>query len=128
MIGHSMTLTAGSKAIGKARNVDLSMESKMAKTTTRDSGGWAESEPAEKSWSVEVEQLYISTNSGLRTIMAAWMNDTILAVVLTDADGNTHTGNAYVKSLKRGEPLDDAVTVQCSLEGTGALVDTILDS
>lgn len=127
-IGHQMTLSVGGIEVARAQNVDLAMESKMADTTTRQSAGWEESEPAKKSWSVDVEQLYVSTNSALRAIMAAWMNDTKVAVVLTDAEGNTHTGQAYVKSLKRGEPLDDAVALQGTLQGTGALVSNLAES
>jgi predicted secreted protein len=127
-IGYLMELRAAGLMIGKARNVDLSLETKLSDITTRDSAGWSESEPAQKSWSVDVDALYVSTNTGLRTLLAAWINDTIVAVILYDEEGNAQTGNAYVKSCKRGEPQDDSVSLAISLQGTGALTDATPDS
>jgi hypothetical protein len=127
-IGRNMTLTVAGATIGKAKTVNYTVETKMADVTTRDSAGWSEFIPAMKSWTGEVDALFVSTNTGLRILMAAQENDTLIAVTFTDEEGNVKSGNAYVKSTKQGEPLEDGVTLATSLQGTGALSDSTPDS
>ena len=127
-IGYSMELRVAGIKIGKAKNVDLALDGKLDDITTRDDAGWAAFEPAQKSWTVDVDALWVSTDQGLRTLLAAYINDTLLAVILYDAENNAMSGNAYVKSIKRGEPVDGAVSLQVSLQGTGALTDATPDS
>lgn len=128
MLGHSMTLTAGGLTVGRARDVNLSLDSDLADTTTRDTDGWKDFEQGLKEWSIDVEQLYVSNNAAMRTIIAAYIGGTKLAVVLTDTDGNADSGQVLVQNIKRGEPLGDSVTLQCTLKGCGALTSALPDS
>jgi predicted secreted protein len=119
--GFQCQLTLGGATIGLAQDVDLESSKGEVPTTNRGSGGWKEILPGIGEWNAPAKALWVPTNAGLQAIINAYLAGTKLAATFLDAFGYGFSGNCYVMTLKRGEALEDAVTVECGLTGTGAL-------
>lgn len=119
--GFNCSLVAGSQTIGKGRDVSLDMSATEIDVTTRDSSGWKEFLQGLKEWGATVDQLWVPTDAGLQALRDAYLSGNELSVVFTDDDGWGFSGTAIVTGLGKPEPLDDAVALNVTLKGTGAL-------
>jgi predicted secreted protein len=119
--GFDCELTVGGIVAGRAQDVDVEMSAGEGDVTTRGSGGWKEIIHLIKEWSSSVTNLWVPTNAAMMALQNAFFSGADIAVVFTDSAGYGFSGNAKVMSFKRGEPLNDVVTAEISLVGTGAL-------
>ena len=119
--GFNCSLVAGDQTIGKGRDVSLDMSATEIDTTKRDSDGWKEFIQGLKEWGATVDQLWVPTDTGLQTLRDAYLLGTELSAVFTDDDGWGFSGTVIVTGLGKPEPLDDAVALNATLKGTGAL-------
>jgi predicted secreted protein len=120
-VGFLCVLTIGGVTCGKARDVDLKASNKKMEITTRSSAGWKEYLPGFNNWTCSIDQLFISDDAALVALESAYMNGTRVALSVADATGNGFNGNAIVKSIKMGQPLQGAVMLPVELKGTGPL-------
>lgn len=119
--GFEMDLIAGGVVIAKARDVTLDTSATEIDVTTRDSRGWREFIQGLKEWGISVAQLWVPHHVGLETLESAYLHGDELIVSLRDPNGFGYDGRCIVSGMSKGEPLDDACTLDCTLKGTGGL-------
>jgi predicted secreted protein len=121
LAGFNAVLTVDGNTVGKASDVELSLGSTEVDISTRDGAGWKAFLQGLKEFSATVDQLWVPTDAALQALRDSWLNGTLLAAVFTDDEGNGFSGDVFVSAMSKGEPLDDAVTLNCTLRGTGTL-------
>ena len=127
-VGWEMTLKLGGKTIGKAQNVNLEISAGEVNMTTRESQGWWEGQPGEKSWTVSGDSLWIPDSESITIISNALFARAILSVEMVDPFGYGWSGAMFITSIKQGENLNDAVTGSWTGKGTGALTRKTVES
>lgn len=129
--GYKAELTVGTgpgSVVGKARDVDLNIQGNAVDTSTRDGAGWKDHIQGLKEWDMSCGHLWVPDDAAFELMQTALMNGTEIHVKLLDitgATGHGYEGDAIVTGLKRGEPLDGALTADITLKGAGAL--TVID-
>jgi len=119
--GFNCVLTAGGQTIGKARDVEMPMTADVIDTTVRDVAPWRDKIQGLKTWTSTVDQLWVPTDTGLQTLRDAFLNGTQIACTYLDEDGYGFSGNAIVTGLTFSQALEDAVFLNVTLEGVGAV-------
>lgn len=122
--------------VGCADSITLECQVDMADLTCKDSVGWREVIPDEKSWGASVDGVIssytdtdIATNKGYFDFMAAWMAGTQLDISfggIEDAE-TRYKGKAYIGSINGSAARKGKGTYAVKFEGDGALVAEVLD-
>lgn len=122
--------------IGCADSISLECQADMADLTCKDSVGWREVIPDEKSWAISVDGVIssytspdASTNKGYFDFMALYIAATQVDVSfggIEDAE-TRYAGKAYIGSLNGSAARKGKGTYAIKFEGDGALSATILD-
>lgn len=111
-------------------DTSLSLSTNMISTTCKDSGADAANLPGEKSWEASVSgNLAFDATYGWSQLFAAWKDQTVIAMVYqTGITGDKKiSGSCYINSLTNtSSGNDEAVTFDCGLTGTGALVEATI--
>jgi predicted secreted protein len=106
---------------GKDVDAEIDLKKNPMETTTRSSAGWKEFINGLKEWTASCPHLWVPTDAGLLAIQNAFIGDYYLAAVFTDENGYGFSGTCLVTGFKQTEKLADAVMVDVSLQGTGAI-------
>jgi len=122
--GYAMVLSVGASVLAVARDVTVNRSATAIDATTRGGNGWREKCQGLKEWGLSTDAVWIPDDAAYTLVRDAFNNGTVLAVEITDTDGNKDTGSAFVTDLSRPEPLDDVVSVNIEMVGNGALVYT----
>lgn len=91
--------------------------------------GWAEKREGQMSWTASCEAKFAEDSAyGFTDMFAILTGRTKVEIVLTTgiSGDKIYTGDAYVTSLNQSNPLEDTSTFSISLEGTGALVESLI--
>jgi TP901-1 family phage major tail protein len=111
-------------AVGASTSCTLNVSANLFDVTSKDSAGWAEKLPGLRSWSIDVEGLY----DPAQTLDAEELYDMLdtrdevtVKFSTTEVGATYYTGKAYVTSLKISAPMEDAVTITATFEGTADL-------
>jgi len=118
-LGMLGTLSVGGE-ITEVRDVKLNVKGDEADDTTRNNNGWKSSVTGLLAWKATFT--LVKKDSDLATynrLETACFNKTLVAVTITDAFGNSFSGNAAILDFSRNEPLNDVVTVDVELAGNG---------
>lgn len=122
-VGYTCVLTVGgADPVGKAIDVELTASSSEVDITTRDSAGWREYLMGHKDWTISIDQLWIPSDDGLKTLRAAWISGNEIAMTMYDEDSSGFSGQCFVSGMNFGQPLDGAVVLPITLRGTAALI------
>lgn len=118
---HEGTAPAGLTEMGNVRDVTLNLEEGEADVTTRANNGWRATEPTLKEGSVEFEMAYDTADAGFTKILGAWLNRTVIAMAILDADKDTVGtmglwADFKVISFTKGEPLEEGQTVSVTIK------------
>lgn len=114
--------------VGGQSGASLSRSRSMIETTNKQSNGWAEKLPGIAEWSVDADAFMVIGDAGYKALSDAFKNRTKVSIeiaVSTGTGSSKFTGDAYVSDLPMEFGQDDAVTFSLTLEGTGALTETI---
>lgn len=103
------------------RGATLNRAMETIDTTTKDDYPWKTNIASWKEWSVECEALLISGDGGYNQLLSMWANQSAILVRVIEPDGSTWTGNALLTEFPVELPHDDAVSLNVTLQGTGAL-------
>ena len=121
--GFEGKLNIGSDELDIARDVALSINNALIDVTARDSGGWRERIGGIKEFSLTVNVIYkdgVAAFAALRTALLAGSKVTGIEFIYKDTEGFTF--DAFVESMDKGQPFEDADTVDITLNGTGVPV------
>ncbi len=118
---------AGQTPIANCTSAQVTINSEMMGATTKDSGGWEESLPGKKSWTMSGDFLYEQVPGGsavaLSTLFDALVAKTKFLVYFSTKTQGQHqySGNCYIESIDMSAGVEDNVTFNISLKGTGAI-------
>ena len=121
LAGFDCVLTVGSDTVGKAQDVELSMSATEIDVTTRDASGWKKHIQGLKEWGATIDQLWVPSNDALEALRDAFMDGSELSASFEDDSSEGFSGTVIVTGLTFGQPLDDGVTLNVTVKGTGAL-------
>ena len=124
---HEGAAPAGLTEMGNVRDVTLNLEEGEADVTTRANNGWRATEPTLKEGSVEFEMAYDTADAGFTKILGAWLNRTVIAMAILDADKDTVGtmglwADFKVISFTKGEPLEEGQTVSVTIKPAYSIV------
>lgn len=112
-------------AIGEMQEDGLKIDGKMLDATSHSSGGWEESIPGNKSWSVDIKGLLVTSDTAQAALASAILAGTKLKVRIRPYGSGTgkpqRIGDAYLQSNQESSPNADLSTFSGTLKGTGAL-------
>lgn len=110
--------------VGEMRDVTLQLEMAEIDATSKDSAGWGEIIAGIQRWSVTAEGLFVDGNTGQDALYDALTGRTLVKLRLRPrvASGlDQYVGDAYITGWENAEPLEDAVAVNITARGSGAL-------
>lgn len=108
--------------VGGQRNATLNKSTETIDVTSKDSGGWTESIPGRRSWSIEFDGLLILGDAALEALQTAWEQGQQVLVQYTTPDGRAETGLATLTALNIEAGHGGPATAKGTLTGTGAIV------
>lgn len=89
--------------------------------SSKDDYGWSSSIQGMKSWSMDLDGLFITSHKGLRLLEDAWYNGDCVRVRLRFPDGTIYIGLAIITDFPIEAPFEDTVTYSMTLQGKGML-------
>lgn len=110
--------------IGEMRDVTLTVEADEIDATSKDSAGWREFLEGLTQWGGTAEGLWLDVNTGQDAVYNALVAKTTVMLRLrpkTGAGLDQYIGTAIITGYEVANPLDDAVAVNITFRGTGAL-------
>ena len=102
----------------------LTLDMSTRSASTKDSNGWKESLPGQKSFSGSAEGFFADDASyGFEDLYTVFINRTKVTVTLTtDVAGDIdYEGSCFITSLERTDGLEESSTFSVSFEGTGEI-------
>lgn len=114
--------------IGGQRSDDLNQEADEIDASHKTSGGWKISLQGLKSWSIDLESVYIMSNAGVEALQSAFRSGTAQLFKYEYANGKYQTGYGIVNNFSVKAPHDDVVTVSGTINGVGAISEIITPS
>jgi len=128
---------ASGELIAFAQNGSININHSTREITNKSSAGWKESLEGLRDWSIDTDGVYAwSDASG--TLLTNGFDDVLKTYIITravlsvkfgttaTATGDTvYTGSAFVTSGSISAGTEDSATYSMSMEGTGALTQTV---
>lgn len=113
--------TAGTTAAVEMKNVTnvtLNLEKGEADITTRAANGWKMSAATLKEASIEFEMVYDTADSDFQAVQGAFLNDTALAIFVSDGEGSGLDCDCVVTNFSVDQSLEEAVKVNVTMKPT----------
>lgn len=113
----------GAVKVAEVTNWTLDIEADMLDSTTFDGNGWRTFIAGLKQWSGSLEAKWkVNTDTtGQKALQDALLGGTVLSLKLDVNGTNNYTGSALVSTENVETPVDDIVTANFDIQGTGAL-------
>ena len=127
--GTSIGVYVGGTLVAASTSANLDMSIDEITVTSKDSAGRKEILPGTSSWSVSGDFLddVGSSNYEFKDFHALYKNKTVVEVRLQETGIGTgedyYIGFAYLTSVSRSAPMEDAVTGSYTFTGTGLLAE-----
>lgn len=120
---------SGPEIVAVSSDCKMTIDTAMAKATTKDSGGWEQSIAGNAKWSVSTNGLVdyhpSSGYLGIGDLQRAQIAKQLITVYFqksNPAAGDLGwTGQAFITKLEQDAKQGATVTYSCTLEGTGTL-------
>lgn len=110
----------GETVLGSQKNCTLSMESESIDVSNKNSFGWADFIAGAKSWSIECEGQFVSTEQS--ALMQAFVDAEFVQVEMKNAEEDIYfAGEAMIESIELEASFDDVATYNIAFVGKGAL-------
>lgn len=107
--------------IGGQRSGDLNQEADEIDASHKTSGGWKVTLQGLKSWSIDLESVYIMSDTGVTALQSAFRSGESQFFKYEYADGSYQTGYGTVTNFSVKAPHDDVVTVSGTINGNGPI-------
>lgn len=109
--------------IGGQRSGDLSRKADEIDASDKTSGGWKTSLPGLRSWSLDLESVYLAGDTGAKFLEAAFLAGKQVHIKFKYPDKSYVTGWAALTECSISTPHDDVATLKGTLSGAGPLSD-----
>ena len=114
-------------AIAGQNSLDLarSAETIDVQAKSLEDSGWGASLQGGKTWSIDLDALYVQGDDSYKAIAQAFEDGSFLCVKVVNKKQrkSMFAGLAIVTTLDASAPYDDAMTISVSLQGVGKLTD-----
>lgn len=107
--------------IGGQRGADLGRSSEEIDASHKTSGGYKKTIPGLKSWSIDLEAVYLIGDAGARFLEAAWEAGKQVHIKFEYPDRSYRTGWAALNECNLSTPHDDVASLKGKLNGDGPL-------
>ena len=107
--------------LGGQRSGDLSCEADEIDASHKTSGGWKSTLPGLRSWSIDLESVYLKDDKGAKFLEEAFLLGKQVNVKFEYPDKSYVTGWGSVTECSLSTPHDDVATLSGTIKGDGAL-------
>nr|DAH76706.1 MAG TPA: major tail protein [Caudoviricetes sp.] len=107
--------------LGGQRSGDLSREADEIDASHKTSGGWKSTLPGLRSWSIDLESVYLKDDTGAKFLEEAFLVGKQVNVKFEYPDKSYVTGWGSVTECSLSTPHDDVATLSGTIKGDGAL-------
>lgn len=107
--------------IGGLRSTDLKRQAEEIDASHKTSGGWKNTLPGLRSWSVELEAVYLAGDAGAKFLEQAFLDGKQVHLKFEYPDKSYVTGWGSITDCSVSAPHDDVATISGTISGDGAL-------
>ncbi len=107
--------------LGGQRSGDLNREADEIDASHKTSGGWKSTLPGLRSWSIDLENVYLAGDTGAKFLEAAFLAGKQVHVKFEYPDKSFVTGWGSVTECSLSTPHDDVATLKGTISGDGPL-------
>lgn len=111
--------------LGGQRSGDLSRQADEIDASHKTSGGWKSTIPGLRSWSIDLESVYLAGDEGAKFLEAAFLAGQQVHIKFEYPDKSYVTGWGAVTECSLSTPHDDVATIKGTISGAGALSDLV---
>lgn len=111
--------------LGGQRSGDLSRQADEIDASHKTSGGWKSTIPGLRSWSIDLESVYLAGDEGAKFLEAAFLAGEQVHIKFEYPDKSYVTGWGAVTECSLSTPHDDVATIKGTISGAGALSDLV---
>lgn len=118
-------------AIAGQQSLTLNRSADTIEVSTKDTeGGWKASIAGMKEWGIDLEGVYVASDTTHQTLSEAFTNSDLVCVKIYDAKKKKGLfgGLCAITDFSLEAPHDDAVTYSLSLSGAGKLTDLTVET
>lgn len=107
--------------LGGQRSGDLNREADEIDASYKTSGGWKSTLPGLRSWSIDLETVYLAGDTGAKFLEAAFLAGKQVHVKFEYPDKSFVTGWGSITECSLSTPHDDVATLKGTISGDGPL-------
>lgn len=107
--------------LGGQRSGDLNREADEIDASHRTSDGWKSTLPGLRSWSIDLETVYLAGDTGAKFLEAAFLAGKQVHVKFEYPDKSFVTGWGSITECSLSTPHDDVATLKGTISGDGPL-------
>lgn len=107
--------------LGGQRSGDLNREADEIDASHKTSGGWKSTLPGLRSWSIDLETVYLAGDTGAKFLEAAFLAGKQVHVKFEYPDKSFVTGWDSITECSLSTPHDDVATLKGTISGDGPL-------
>lgn len=107
--------------LGGQRSGDLNREADEIDASHKTSGGWKSTLPGLRSWSIDLETVYLAGDTGAKFLEAAFLTGKQVHVKFEYPDKSFVTGWGSITECSLSTPHDDVATLKGTISGDGPL-------
>lgn len=107
--------------LGGQRSGDLNREADEIDASHKTSGGWKSTLPGLRSWSIDLETVYLAGDTGAKFLEAAFLAGKQVHVKFEYPDKSFVTGWGSITECSLNTPHDDVATLKGTISGDGPL-------
>lgn len=107
--------------LGGQRSGDLNREADEINASHKTSGGWKSTLPGLRSWSIDLETVYLAGDTGAKFLEAAFLAGKQVHVKFEYPDKSFVTGWGSITECSLSTPHDDVATLKGTISGDGPL-------
>jgi TP901-1 family phage major tail protein len=107
--------------LGGQRSGDLNREADEIDASHKTSGGWKSTLPGLRSWSIDLETVYLAGDIGAKFLEAAFLAGKQVHVKFEYPDKSFVTGWGSITECSLSTPHDDVATLKGTINGDGPL-------
>lgn len=107
--------------LGGQRSGDLNREADEIDASHKTAGGWKSTLPGLRSWSIDLETVYLAGDTGAKFLEAAFLAGKQVHVKFEYPDKSFVTGWGSITECSLSTPHDDVATLKGTISGDGPL-------
>lgn len=107
--------------LGGQRSGDLNREADEIDASHKTSGGWKSTLPGLRSWSIDLETVYLAGDTGAKFLEAVFLAGKQVHVKFEYPDKSFVTGWGSITECSLSTPHDDVATLKGTISGDGPL-------